>query len=66
MTPKLPLKFILLWIVNLAIIIALDLTLGLREILPLRSTKYFVTIYLVLGTVLALLEQALMDKLHGE
>lgn len=66
MTPKLPLKFILLWIVNLAIIIALDLTLGLREILPLRSTKDFVTIYLVLGTVLALLEQALMDKLHGE
>ncbi len=60
----LPLKFILLWILNLAILTAVDLFFGIHQSLSL-SLKDVTTILLVLGAVLALAEQWLWDKLHG-
>lgn len=65
--PKLPLKFILLWIINLAVLLTITLVTGadqwLLRTLRIRDT---VTFYLIAGAVLALLEQALIDKLRGE
>lgn len=62
---KLPLKFILLWIANLAVLLILSLTTGFHEIL-LDVIRGSVTwIYLAIGAVLAALEEALFDKLRG-
>lgn len=65
--PKLPLKFILLWIINLAVILTVVLTTGVHQWLlhNLRLTD-LTFIYLAVGAVLAALEQALFDKLRGE
>lgn len=64
---KLPLKFILLWILNLVLLLAITLATGagqwLLQVLRMRDA---VTFYLIAGALLALLEQALIDKLRGE
>ena len=64
--PKLPLKFILLWILNLALILTVVLTTGIHQwLMRTLRMKDAVTFYLIAGAVLALLEQALIDKLRG-
>ena len=65
MTPKLPLKFILLWLLNLALLLTLSLTTGLHEKLYMISLRDWTWIYLLTTFLLAGLEQALWDKLHG-
>ena len=62
---RLPLKFILLWIVNLAILLAISLSTGFHEILTgfIRGQVHW--IYLTVGGILAGLEDALWDKLKG-
>ena len=65
MTPKLPLKFILLWLLNLALLLTLSLTTGLHEKLYMINLRDWTWIYLLTTFLLAGLEQALWDKLHG-
>lgn len=66
-TPKLPLKFILLWVINLALLLTVTLTTGIDKwMLRTLYLKDLVWIYLAAGAALALLEQALIDKLRGE
>ena len=60
---RLPLKLILLWIANLAVLITLGVLFDLHKIFSLRDAA---TVYLTAGAVLALLEQNLFDKLRGE
>lgn len=62
---RLPLKFILLWIVNLVILLAISLSTGFHEILAtiIRGQAHW--IYLAVGGLLAGLEEALWDKLKG-
>ena len=63
--PKLPLKFIGLWVLNIALLLVLTYGTNLRELLPnipLRNTS---SMYLGLGALLALLEQELWDRLKG-
>lgn len=62
---KLPLKFILLWIVNLAILVAISLYTGFHEILMDVIVGQVRWIYLAVGGILAGLEEALWDKLKG-
>ncbi len=67
---KLPLKFIGLWILNLSVLLALGIGLGLNDLLyrmlPRFSSMDLVYLYLFVGGILAALEQALWDKLRGE
>ena len=63
--PKLPLKFILLWIVNIALLLILSFATGLQETLIRLQIKHLAYLYLGAGAVLAALEQALVDKLQG-
>lgn len=63
---KLPLKFILLWILNLAVLLTISLTTGLHDSLLRLSIRDLPWVYLAVGAVLAALEQALIDKLRGE
>lgn len=63
--PKLPLKFILLWIVNIALLLAISFAAGLQEVLIRLQIKNLAYLYLGTGAVLAALEQALVDKLQG-
>lgn len=65
MYPKLPLKFILLWIANLAVLVALSLLTGFHEALTFLQMRNVTYLYLLAGGILAGLEQALWDKLHG-
>ena len=65
MTPKLPLKFILLWVINLALLITLTLTTGFWDKIQFLQIRNTATLYLVVGFLLAGLEQALWDKLRG-
>ncbi|MBQ7000871.1 MAG: hypothetical protein IJN67_07480 [Oscillospiraceae bacterium] len=62
---KLPIKFILLWIANLAVLLTISLTTGFHEILMdvIRGQVHW--IYLAVGGILAGLEEALWDKLKG-
>jgi len=62
---KLPLKFILLWIVNLAILVTVSLTTGFDEILSRVIQGQVYWIYLAVGGAMAALEEALWDKLKG-
>ena len=62
---KLPIKFILLWIVNLAILVAISLYTGFHEILMDVIVGQVRWIYLAVGGILAGLEEALWDKLKG-
>ena len=63
--PKLPLEFILLWIVNIALLLILSLATGLLETLVQIQIKNLAYLYLGAGAVMAALEQALVDKLQG-
>ena len=63
--PKLPLKFILLWIVNIALLLAVSFAAGLQDVLLKLQIKNLAYLYLGAGAVLAALEQALVDKLQG-
>lgn len=63
---KLPLKFILLWIVNLVILVTLSLTTGFDEVLTRIIQGQVYWIYLAVGGAMAALEEALWDKLKGE
>lgn len=63
--PKLPLKFILLWVINIALLLAISFATGLVEKLVNIQMKNQAYLYLGLGSVLALLEQELWDKFRG-
>ena len=63
--PKLPLKFILLWIANIALLLILSFATGLQETLIQFRINNLAYLYLGVGAVLAALEQALVDKLQG-
>lgn len=65
--PKLPLKFILLWVVNTGILLGLTFAAGFLEtLLSLNiQIKNLACLYLAAGAILAALEQALVDKLQG-
>ena len=60
---RLPIKFILLWIANLAVLVILGIVL--ESPMP-GSIQNAAACYLLLGGVLAGLEQALFHKLRGE
>lgn len=62
---RLPLKFIGLWVVNIALLFMLTFATGLGEILINIQMKNLTYLYLGVGAVLALLEQELWDKLKG-
>lgn len=62
---RLPLKFIGLWVVNIALLFVLTYTTGLREIMVRIQIKNLAYLYLAAGAILALLEQELWDKLRG-
>jgi len=63
--PKLPLKFILLWVVNTALLLVITFATGLQETLLRIQIKNLAYFYLAVGAILAALEQALVDKLQG-
>ena len=63
--PKLPLKFILLWVINIGLLLAVSYFTGLQDLLINIQIKNLAYLYLGLGAVLAALEQALWDKLRG-
>jgi len=62
---RLPLKFIGLWVANIALIMILFYATGLQEILIRIQVKNIAYLYLGAGAVLALLEQELWNKLRG-
>ena len=62
---RLPLKFIGLWVVNIALLFMLTFATSLGEILINIQMKNLTYLYLGVGAVLALLEQELWDKLKG-
>jgi len=66
---KLPLKFIGLWVLNIAILLALGYGLGINEFLintlHMPITRGLTYLYLGLGALLAALEEWLIDKLKG-
>ena len=62
---RLPLKFIGLWVVNIALLFVLTFATSLGEILINIQMKNLTYLYLGVGAVLALLEQELWDKLKG-
>lgn len=64
--PKLPLKFILLWVINIAFLLVISFATGLREALIRIQIKNLAYLYLGLGAVLALLEQELWNRLLGK
>lgn len=63
--PKLPLKFILLWVANIILLLAVTFATGLQEILLRMQIKNLAYLYLGVGAVMAALEQALWGKLKG-
>jgi len=63
--PRLPLKFILLWVINIALLLGISFASGLQDLLIRIQIKNIAYLYLGLGAVLALLEQALWDKIRG-
>lgn len=62
--PKLPLKFILLWIVNIAVLLTITFATGILETLVKTNIKNLAYLYLFVGAIMAGLEQALWDKLR--
>ena len=59
---RLPLKFILLWIVNIALLLLISFGTGLHSWLIRFRVKNLAYLYLGLGAFLALVEQELWDK----
>lgn len=62
---RLPLKFILLWSANLAVLVAVSLMTGFHETLLTVIRGQVTWIYLAAGAVLAALEEWFIDKLKG-
>lgn len=63
---RLPLKFILFWVINLIILIAVSLLTGFHEtLLRFIRIRDITWLYLLVGGILAGLEQSLWDKLRG-
>lgn len=62
---KLPIKFILLWIANLALLLVISLTTGFHEVLMTFIRGSAAWVYLAAGGLMAALEEALWDKLRG-
>lgn len=63
---RLPLKFILFWVINLAILVSVSILTGFHEmLLSVVSMRNITWIYLLVGGILAALEQSLWDKLRG-
>ena len=66
---RLPLKFIGLWVLNIAVLLLLGFGLGINDFfintLHMSISRGVAYLYLTLGAVLALLEQWLIDKLTG-
>lgn len=62
---RLPLKFILLWCLNLAILVAISLSTGFHQILLNVIRGQVTWIYLAVGALMAALEEWLIDKLKG-
>lgn len=64
---KLPLRFIGLWVLNIAVLLVLGYTLGINDFLintlRMSISKGLVSVYLGLGFLLAGLEDLLIDKL---
>lgn len=60
---RLPLKFILLWIVNIALLLLISFSTGLYTRMMQMRIQNMAYLYLGLGAVLALLEQELWDRL---
>jgi hypothetical protein len=63
--PKLPLKFIGLWVLNIALLLVLTYGTGLLESMVNLQIRNIAYLYLGIGALLALLEQELWDKLQG-
>ena len=63
--PRLPLKFILLWVINIALLLGISFATGLQDLIIRIQIRNIAYLYLGLGAVLALLEQALWDKIRG-
>ena len=63
--PRLPLKFILLWVINIALLLGISFATGLQDFLLRIQIRNLAYVYLGVGGLLALLEQALWDKLRG-
>lgn len=63
--PRLPLKFILLWVINIALLLGICFTTGLQDLLISIQIKNLAYLYLGLGAILALLEQELWNRLRG-
>ena len=63
--PKLPLQFILLWVINIALVLGICYATGLQDLLIQIRIKNLAYLYLGLGALLALLEQELCNRLRG-
>ena len=64
--PRLPLKFILLWVINIALLLGIAFATGLQDLLIRIQIRNLAYLYLGLGAVLALLEQELWNRLRGK
>lgn len=66
---RLPLRFIGLWVLNIAVLLVLGYTLGINDFLintlRMSISKDLAYVYLGLGFLLAGLEDLLIDKLKG-
>ena len=62
---RLPLKFIGLWVINIALLMVLAYITGFNDFLVRIQIRNQVYLYLGAGAVLALLEQEVWDKLRG-
>lgn len=62
---RLPLKFIGLWVLNIALLLVIAYTTSLQDFLVRIQIRNQVYLYLGAGAVLALLEQEVWDKLRG-
>lgn len=63
--PKLPLTFILLWVINIALVLGICYATGLQDLLIRIQIRNLAYLYLGLGALLALLEQELWNRLRG-
>ena len=63
--PKLPLKFILLWVINIVLLLGIAFATGLQNLLIGIRIKNLAYLYLGVGALLALLEQELWNRLRG-
>lgn len=62
---RLPLKFIGLWVLNIALLMVISYITGLNDFLVRIQIRNQAYLYLGAGAALALLEQELWDKLKG-